>query len=868
MPRRVLVLLPISLALLCLVAALSWPRVASPVEAQGSDDVTLLALDNNYGILYEIDPQTGAIGPVVQSLPGQAGGLSPDSISRIPGTREVLISVNPSGLYDPSSVMRVDLDRVKYGSLHYQTVAANLAGAARAVARPDGSALLVPQFRWALSYAGDPPITEVNLQTGATRTFATVPRAYQPWALLFTPSGRLFLGAGNGDNCSLFEMDPVSGTRLHRWPITCDAGGTAAGLAYDPTTGDLIIADGSLYISRFNPDHDSQPSVWTTWPRAFWFLSIDPQGNLYGPAMGNLGQAFGVLKMAPDKTARWLLPPGSSRTGTHDMSWIQPVEVFVGPRPQPLHPLATVTPTSAPDTPTPTVFVTPTPTPTRQPNQVDLVITPSPQQVGYFSSLQGAHVGADTLFAGVLGGDIYHGVVQFDLPDLPTGARVIGASIRLVGKTDAFLTSDSSAHWELTALAPEHDTLLSTMVYTDVHSAGLMATFSPTMYPAQLSVEGVNTFPISGLSLDVLSRQQHPAGKLTLRLDGPQGGFIQNDLFGWYSGTGSGDAAKAPQLRISYVAPVTMTATPTATETASLTPSPSPTEGEGSQTPTPTTTMTPTFAATSTPTATLSLTPSPSATPREGSQTPTLTATATATPSPSATREPTATPTPTIPTTSVRFDKLFYVGTSDVARVRVFDPMVSQGPVYARASSSGSPGTVVLTLWPNPTTPGLFVSDEGLAFCLPDACSSSGTNPTLHLRVLPPSTDLTVEYPATNPKATGMAQWFETTPSTATPTLTPSPSPMLEPSQTPTPSATVTPTSTSTSTQTTTATMTATSTLTPTPTPSVTITPSASPTATLTPSPTQGEGSTTATPTVTPTRPTGQHRLYLPLLSR
>ena len=166
--------------------------------------------------------------------------------------------------------------------------------------------------------------------------------------------------------------------------------------------------------------------------------------------------------------------------------------------------------------------------------------------------------------------------------------------------------------------------------------------------------------------------------------------------------------------------------------------------------------------------------------------------------------------------------------------------------------------------------PGLFVSDEDLAFCLPEACGSSGTNPRAHLRVLSPSTDLVVEYPATNAKTTGHAQWFETAPPTDTPTPTPSPSPTLEPSQTPTPTASVTATSTSTPTPTATATETATSMLTPTPTPSVTVTPSRSPAATLTPTPsaTQAEGSPTPTPTVTPTRPTVQHRLYLPLLSR
>ncbi len=863
MPRRVLVLLPISLALLCLVAALGWPRGAPPVEAQGGDGLTLLAGDQAGEALYAIDAASGALAPMLTVSSSQNDGIM--AIDSIPGTRDILVSVTRHAFYDPSYVLRVNLDT---GAA--RTVVTDLDGAAGIAVRPNGSSALIVEFQGLVTQGFN--IREYNVQTGEVTLFKNMPQGhYQPWDLLFTPSGRLFMAAGNGDECSLFELDPVTGAMLHRWPVVCNLSlGSAKYLAYDATANDIVIGTwGEAYISRFNPQTDNAVRLWLHLPNNLEGLAVDGQGNVYGSVFGGrAGYGRGVLKITPNQTLSWLLPPGPWDARQLNLTEWMALGLVSGPRPHTLKPMVPFTPTPIADTPTPTPLVrnTPTPTPTQRPGQVDVTVTPAAGQVGYFSAIHGNRLGAESVFAGLLGGqDTYHGIVQFDLPSLPPQARIVDARVTLTGKSDAQLDRTQPDVWGAYVLPERYNSLIATATYTDVHAASTVASLASDLKPGQLGPNVENTLRFSDLTFDLVDSRQRASGKLTLRLDLFTGSFTTNTLFSWYSGTTPAEASKAPVLHISYTLPVTTTATatdaPTATATPTLTPTPSPTPGEATATPTPTTTQTatPTPSATGSPTITASSSP-----------------TATATSNPTATQvtstlTPTATSTVSAP--SVTFDKPYYVGVDDLARVSVFDPTVTQAPIYARASSSGSFGSVVLTLWPSPTTPGLFVSDETLSFCLPDACTSSGTNPTAHLRVVPPSTDLTVQYPATNPTTTGQAQWLETAPPTATvtATLTPSPSPTPDASRTATPTATLTPTSSPTGSE-------GSQTPTPTTAPSVSPTVTASATLTPSPSPTRGEGNrtptatptatVTSTPTATGSIPPQPYRMYLPLLSR
>ncbi|MFN8472921.1 MAG: carboxypeptidase-like regulatory domain-containing protein [Anaerolineae bacterium] len=282
------------------------------------------------------------------------------------------------------------------------------------------------------------------------------------------------------------------------------------------------------------------------------------------------------------------------------------------------------------------------------------------------------------------------------------------------------------------------------------------------------------------------------------------------------------------------------TVTPTSTVPLTATAS-------ASVTPSLTATRTPTF----TPTATLTLTP-------------TFTPTLTYTPTPTLTSTPTPTdtstpsPTPTSQTPEVRFDKPYYVGLADTARISIYDPTLSGvGAVYAKAVTIGPwGGAAVLTLYQDPNTPNLYVANEDIAFCW-ESCNQSGNDPSPRVRVYPPSTTINVLYPSNNPQYTGVSTWYEVAPPdtpTPTDTVTPTPTPTSTPTATETVTLTPTPTAS--------ATPTATATATRTPTSTATRTATATPTRTFTPTATP-----TSTPTPTATTPVPQSvKLYLPLL--
>ncbi len=288
--------------------------------------------------------------------------------------------------------------------------------------------------------------------------------------------------------------------------------------------------------------------------------------------------------------------------------------------------------------------------------------------------------------------------------------------------------------------------------------------------------------------------------------------------------------APAATLTATATAPSVATATTTATE--------------------PPPTVTSTLPPTSTPTRTASATASPSPT-----VTPTFTATATAT--------PTSTPTLGV---GVSFDKPFYVGLGDLARVSVFDLQRVEGPgtpaltVNVQVYSEISFRRIRLNLYRDPNTVGRFIPDVSsvIGFC--DECNETDTT-NLKLKVVP-NTRLVVEYTgADGVLYRSEARWYATPPPTDTPipTLTPTRTPTATRTATLTPTATATPLP-----------PTATATLTPTDTPSPTATPTATetvgPAATSTATATLTLTPPPATATPTATAPLPRTTLYLPYI--
>lgn len=387
MPRRlaIFMLLPGILGILLFMATPSERRgAASAAIAQNDEQVTLLAVENagSHPQLYAIDPETGAIGLLVDNLP-----LAPVALEALDSDR-VLIAVNPRSLADPSRVLLADLV-----SHAWHTLFTDLQGAFGLAIRPDRSAVLTAQGRadWPM------PITEYDFQTGETRTLASIPSPYQPLDLAFTPPGRLFLSAGHNWACVLMELDPVTGAILNQWPGPCEPtnwGGSMYSVAYDPRTDDLV---GAVYVRtldevriwRFRPATDTAPHVWMTLPGTqgrFDRIAVAPDGTLYAAAyMGEQfpGRDWGILKIAPDQTVSVVLPPGRADVPGEHGAW-GPLGVLVGPRPETLGPVVTYTPTPPP-TATPHITNTPTPTATPRPGQVDIDVTPEPLQIGYFT---------------------------------------------------------------------------------------------------------------------------------------------------------------------------------------------------------------------------------------------------------------------------------------------------------------------------------------------------------------------------------------------------------------------------------------------------------------------------------------------------
>jgi len=647
--------------------------VTSTVAIQNDEQLTLLAIDyysNSTPQLYAIDPATGAIGLLVDNLP-----LYPVSLAAF-SSHEVLMGVNPYSLSDPARVILADLH-----THTWRTLFTNLQGAFGLAIRPDKSAVLVAEGRADWPW----PIAEYNFQTGQTRTFATVPYPHQPFSLAFTPGGRLFVGAGSNQACVLFEFDPITGAIFNEWPGPCestDSGGRMSNIAYDPRTGDLVGAVDvqdldEIRVWRFNPDRDRDTGlrVWITRPGyqgSFSHVAAGPDGTLYAAAdMGGQNSAwgYGIIKIAPDQTISMLVPPGQDHTWGEHWSWGIPA-VLIGSQPPTIGPMATYTPTPLP-TATPYVINTPTPTATPRPGQVDVEVTPEPLQVGYFTRYGGGRVGETDIQVGVVTNITSHvhlGVLQFNLPTPSPNGTLVGASLRLVGQSDAQLDRSRPAIWGFNLLYPDLD--LTKATFDDVLNASSPVSFG-SLNVDQLGVDRVNILQFPAGALFWLSPAQHPAGEVTVRISGPRSS--PTDLFAWYGNVS--DPAKLPILRLSYVLPgtdtptptrtatstITSATTPTTTPTASPTPSPS---SSATPSPSPTLTTSPTATPTGTPLATATPTPSTPTSTAIASDTPTTTLTpsptatpsaiATATSSPSATAAPTSTaaatgtPTPTL----------------------------------------------------------------------------------------------------------------------------------------------------------------------------------------------------------------------------
>ncbi len=584
-----------------------------------------------------------------------------------------------------------------------------------------------------------------------------------------------------------------------------------------PTFGALVVADGAVLTARYERSGQINPAVSSV---ATWSVPPTPTPSPTRTASPT-STPTPTVTLTPTVTQTPTITQTPTRTNT--------------PLPGPT---ATPTPTfTVTQTYTPSPTSSPTAVPTWTPQAGVVTVTPRADQAGFYSQLAGANF-PSPVWAGIWadGSNLHHGVVQFDLPPLPPGAQILGASVTLWGR-QSYLDATAPVSWTL-GLLPSRTTKfdetqpLTSASFDDIH-AMRPSLATPAYDSSQLAVGTSNVFQLTQAQLvGELPVRYATTGRVTFRLDGPQTGSY--NLFSWcgvssYAAGSACNLAQRPLLTIRYGIPAptftpTFTPTPTRTATPTSTFTPTPTATwTPTWTLTPTNTASPTVTLTATATATATATLPPSLTP---------TATWTLTPSPTTTRTATATlsPTPT-PTPTPGF---VFVGhepyrtyhtLADELWIEVIDPSPSpfQSQVYIFSDATAPGAGIFVNLSPSAGDPTRLQMSHVVRFCV----DCAATDPAQFLLKVRDGGRIFVDY---DNYSTGSARWFTgtatPTPSrttapteTQTPTQTATPPPTLTPTTTTTPSPTATLTPTSTRTATATATSTATPTITPTPVP-------------------------------------------------
>ncbi|MEO8082371.1 MAG: hypothetical protein ABI780_00970 [Ardenticatenales bacterium] len=372
---------------------------------------------------------------------------------------------------------------------------------------------------------------------------------------------------------------------------------------------------------------------------------------------------------------------------------------------------ATVTPTSLPTYAGPPPTVTPTPPPAQE---VDVVtIRPAPADVGYVprtSAVRGRknHLGYESIYAGMWGrGDNPHyGMIQFDLSEIPTEARVIDARLELVGQTNEFLKAGA---WKVELLTDAVDAGWRDATFDIVSGAAVAAQIGPAVSEIDLLPGRVNAFGFAPAQLPLLEARARTTGKASFRVDGPLPD--ENNLAAWQSGVDvynhqpvPPDPALGPSLFVRYA--IGLLASPTPVATLTVLPPSATVPGGGPATATATATATPPAPTIS---ATPSTSPTPSATVPPTAQTATAIAGATATVAAIRTEAAaTVIAGPTV-TAAAATETALWIATQTAAPgVTASAAPAATGTAGAmteQAATSGAPPSATRTMTPPPTAP-------------------------------------------------------------------------------------------------------------------------------------------------------------------
>ncbi|MBS1252828.1 MAG: Thermophilic serine proteinase [Anaerolineales bacterium] len=236
--------------------------------------------------------------------------------------------------------------------------------------------------------------------------------------------------------------------------------------------------------------------------------------------------------------------------------------------PTPTATLISVTPT---ETSSPTATLTPTLDSTDPVNPKTVDITPAAQYVGWVASNESAinHFGDDDVYAGIHGGQVYIGAIQFDLSVVPRDAKINWGRLTLTGQTRDFVGDRGS--WSVSLLASAVDGNWETHGYLQIRDADEEYLLLPILGNADLQHDRQNIFNLATDVLEALEQRCQSTERASFRIDGPSNGA--NNLFSWDSGHGIGGLGKPPVLTINYTpgegggspTPPTPTASPSPT---------------------------------------------------------------------------------------------------------------------------------------------------------------------------------------------------------------------------------------------------------------------------------------------------------------
>jgi len=215
-------------------------------------------------------------------------------------------------------------------------------------------------------------------------------------------------------------------------------------------------------------------------------------------------------------------------------------------------------------------------TPTAEPGGRIMALQPAAGEAGWWGSQEtrGNHLGDSYLYAGYYEGQAFVATARFDLTQVPRGAPIREAVLRLTGlETDRF-DPGAGGSWTVQLLADESLPDYARANFQQVFNAPAAVTLFPTLYPADLDRGTVNVLPLDATALAWLEKQVLDAVPgVIIRIVGPGSG---ETLFAWDSGSGPASFGEGPELLLNLAAPPP-TVPPLPTEAviiATLTPTP------------------------------------------------------------------------------------------------------------------------------------------------------------------------------------------------------------------------------------------------------------------------------------------------------